>query len=81
MTTIEQHDDQPLSTPTSSAVRWRLFGFVGLTVVVAVVGVVAWVLKASVVDRWMAIHSGTDDLSGRGTASGPGSGPTWPSSA
>jgi hypothetical protein len=43
--------------------RWRLFGFGGFLIVVAV-GVVAWVLKAAIVDRWLAVHTGLDDLSG-----------------
>jgi hypothetical protein len=57
MTTVEQDFDQPLPTRTSSGERWRLFGLVGLTVLVVV-------LDASVVGRWMAIHTGTDDLLG-----------------
>ena len=63
MTAIEQHDDQPLPAPTSSGVRWRLFGLVGLTVVI-LAGVVAWALHASVVGPWLAVHTGTGDLSG-----------------
>jgi hypothetical protein len=63
MTTIEQHHGQALPGPTSSGVRWRLFGLVGLIVVI-VGGVVAWALEASVVGRWMALHAGTNDLSG-----------------
>jgi hypothetical protein len=62
MTAIEPHSD-PLPVPTASGVRWRLFVLVGLTVVV-LVAVVSWVLDATVVDRWLAVHAGTDDLSG-----------------
>jgi hypothetical protein len=62
MSTIEPRD-QPLPTPTSTGVRWLLFVWVGLGVVV-VMGVVAWVLDASIVDHWLAVHSGIDDLSG-----------------
>jgi hypothetical protein len=44
-------------------VRWRLIVLVVLVVAV-VVGIVAWILDAGVVDRWLATHTGTDDLSG-----------------
>jgi hypothetical protein len=74
MTAIEQHYDQPLPPSTSTGVRWRLFGLVALTVV-ALAAVVAWALDASVVGRWLAVHTGTDDLSGPwyGFSSGFGS--------
>jgi hypothetical protein len=63
MTAIDSQPDQVLPGPTSSDVRWRLFGLIGLSVVV-VLAAAAWALDASVVDRWLAVHAGTDDLSG-----------------
>src|SRR5262249_19315028 len=66
MTTIDQHYDEPVKpvpSPTGNGVRWRLVGLVGLVVVV-VVAVIGWVLNGSAVDRWLAVHLGTDDLSG-----------------
>jgi hypothetical protein len=63
MTALEQYHDQPLSTPTSRGVRWRLVGLVGVAVVIAA-GVIAWALDARVVDRWLATYTGIDDLSG-----------------
>ncbi|HEY1282626.1 MAG TPA: hypothetical protein VGF22_23290, partial [Acidimicrobiales bacterium] len=63
MTAIEQHYDQPVPTPTNGGVRWRLFGL-GVIIAVLLAGTVAWALDASVVGRWLAVHTGTDDLSG-----------------
>jgi hypothetical protein len=48
---------------TSRGVRLQLIGLIGLFVVVAV-GVVAWVMRAHVVDHWLAVHTGTNDTSG-----------------
>ena len=62
MTAIEQHYDQPVPTPTSSGVRWRLFGLIAV-IAVLVALVLAWVFDASV-GSWLAVHTGTDDLSG-----------------
>ena len=47
----------------SRAVRWRLVGVAGLCLLVAAT-IVAWVLRASVVNQWLAVHTGTNDLSG-----------------
>src|SRR5262249_2841083 len=47
----------------SRAVRLQLIGLIGLIVVFAA-AISAWVLRASVVDHWLAVHTGTDNTSG-----------------
>jgi hypothetical protein len=41
-----------------TAWRWRLFGLVGISVLV-VLGIISWVLRAGVVNHWLAVHTGT----------------------
>jgi hypothetical protein len=47
----------------NTALRWRLVGLVGLSVLV-VAGIVSWVLRAGVVNHWLAVHTGTVNESG-----------------
>ena len=47
----------------SRAVRLQLIGIVGLSLVVAA-AIVGWVFHAGVVDHWLAVHTGTSDVSG-----------------
>jgi hypothetical protein len=69
MALTEQEYDQPVPTPVptpteiEAGIRWRLV-VLATVVAVAVVVVVAWVFNGSAVDRWLAAHAGTDDLSG-----------------
>ena len=62
MSAVERPADQPV-VPTSGAVRWRLAGLIAVTVL-AVLVAIGWLLNVSVVGRWMAVHTGIDDLSG-----------------
>jgi hypothetical protein len=39
--------------------RHRVLVVVGLTLIAAPIGVIAWVLKASLVNHWLAVHTGT----------------------
>jgi hypothetical protein len=48
---------------TTRGVRLQLIGLIGLSVLLAV-GIAAWVLRASTVDHWLAVHTGTNDTSG-----------------
>ena len=43
--------------------RWRLLAVASL-MLIAVAGIVAWVINGRVVNQWLAVHTGTDDLSG-----------------
>ena len=64
MSTLERPVEDPAPDPTgSSGLRWRLLGLAALGVAL-VVGVTAWAVDGSVVGRWLATHTGTDDLSG-----------------
>jgi len=51
-----------VATNQDRAIRWRLIGLAGVCVVVAA-AIVAWVLRARVVDHWLAVHTGTNDTS------------------
>jgi hypothetical protein len=42
----------------NSAPQWALIGLVGVLVLL-VAGVIVWVLNASVVNHWLAVHTGT----------------------
>jgi hypothetical protein len=48
---------------TTRGVRLQLIGLIGLGVVLAI-GIATWVLRARVVDHWLAVHTGTDNTSG-----------------
>jgi hypothetical protein len=52
-----------VATNQDRAIRWRLIGLAGVCVLVAA-AIVAWVLRARVVDHWLAVHTGTNDTSG-----------------
>jgi hypothetical protein len=39
--------------------RHRVLVVVGLALIAAPIGVIAWVLKASLVNHWLAVHTGT----------------------
>jgi len=45
-------------TDANTALRWRLIALVGLLALLAV-GIASWVLRASVVNHWLAVHTGT----------------------
>jgi hypothetical protein len=62
MAASEQLPD-PRARDDDRTVRWQLIGIVGIGVLVAV-GVVAWILDASVVNHWLAVHTGTVNESG-----------------
>jgi len=62
MAAITEHE-QEQSDPRTRAVRWQLFGIGGLAILIAG-GVIAWVLRASMVNDWLAVHTGLRNLSG-----------------
>ena len=41
-----------------TALRWRLIGLIGISALV-LVGIVSWVLRAGIVNHWLAVHTGT----------------------
>ena len=47
-----------MPTDANTALRWRLIALVGLLALLAV-GIASWVLRASVVNHWLAVHTGT----------------------
>jgi hypothetical protein len=47
----------------NTAPRWLLIAVAGLSTIVAA-GIVAWVLNASAVNHWLAVHTGTVNESG-----------------
>jgi hypothetical protein len=59
----KQEQEQEQAEHETRAVRWRLFGIAGLALLIAA-GVIAWILRASVVNDWLAVHTGTDNVSG-----------------
>src|SRR5262245_45704438 len=63
MTTIDQPPGQVTEAPPQRLLRLRLILIFVLPVLVAV-AVVSWILNGSIVDHWLAVHTGLDDLSG-----------------
>ncbi len=63
MTAVEHRNAPPLPAPTDRGVRWRLLGLCAL-VAVGAAALAAWALNGWTVGSWLAVHAGTDDLSG-----------------
>jgi hypothetical protein len=63
MSVVEQQRGPSPSLPTNTAVRWRVAGM-AILVAVVIATAVAWLLDTSRVSHWLAVHTGTDDLSG-----------------
>lgn len=62
MAGMTEHD-QEHAEAGARAVRWQLFGIAGLAILVTV-GVLAWILRASTVNDWLAVHTGVRNVSG-----------------
>jgi len=62
MAAVTEHDQEQADRRTR-AVRWQLFGIALLAIVIGV-GVLAWILRASTVNDWLAVHTGVRNLSG-----------------
>jgi hypothetical protein len=63
MSTIDQPSGQLTEAPSQRLLRLRLILIFVLPVLVAA-AIVSWILNGSIVDRWLAVHTGLDDLSG-----------------
>jgi hypothetical protein len=53
----------PEARDDDRTLRWQLIGLVGLGLLLAL-GVVAWILDASAVNHWLAVHTGTVNEAG-----------------
>jgi hypothetical protein len=60
---LSSRQSEPMMRDPGRAVRLQLIGLITLCLVVAAT-VAAWVLRASAVDHWLAVHTGTNNVSG-----------------